>query len=799
MALTRITRGVIKPNENYDTHNIVSTGIVTSVGLDVNGNADVSGSLSVGGVLTYEDVTSIDSIGIITARSGIDADDFISVGNNIHLGNAGVITATSFVGSGAALTGIDATSIKDSGGNVKIQAQASGAIHSGVSTFQDIDVDGHTNLDNVSIAGITTVALNQELVFGSNADSQLTGRIKQLSGSSPSMQITSRYPRINALDFRIHHIGNNQHYAYFWSTEVALFHQGNKKFSTTGGGIDVTGNTVADGLVIDGNSDLNGDLDVDGHTNLDNVSIAGVTTFASGNVQLASDSQRLQLGSGQDLWMYHTGTSGGGHGLIQNDYGTMYMLSDSFIFRDRSTNHNVFQISENNSVSLYYQNSAKLSTTSIGAQIDTTLRLYGAAGTGGGRLRLAEGAAYSEIRGVRNTDTSSELWFGTEIGDTVDYRAKINTGGHFIPGTDSTYDLGLTGTRWRNVYADTLYGDGSNLTGIAADKIFEGNTEVETVDTGSDGTIKFTTEGSERARITSGGAFLVGATSSAGARAIIQQNSSDTNPLDQQTCADSSGLRIQNYSFGVGRYSALSLECANASSVQSASIVAQSVSSGTSPDIIITQRTSNSVNTERLRIQSDGTVIFANKLTNSSSYTTHNANFYGGNTNTGGVRIEVAHNNTTVSGNTAQGSFPHHLNLTNYSGSGSADNRMVTIGFDIPTTSTHANGAIAYQATGAGQGDFSFWTETGNAIYERLRIASDGQVLPGADDAQNLGSSTKRWANIYAADMHFSNEGKTNDVDGTWGDWTLQEGEDSIYMINNRTGKKYSITMKEVN
>ena len=82
---------------------------------------------------------------------------------------------------------------------------------------------------------------------------------------------------------------------------------------------------------------------------------------------------------------------------------------------------------------------------------------------------------------------------------------------------------------------------------------------------------------------------------------------------------------------------------------------------------------------------------------------------------------------------------------------------------------------------------------------ERLRIDSAGQVLPGTDDSQNLGSSTKRWANIYAADMHFSNEGKTNDVDGTWGDWTLQEGQDSIYMINNRTGKKYSITMKEIN
>ena len=146
MALTRITKGVIKPNENYDTHNIVSTGIVTAVGLDVNGNADISGNFSVGGVLTYEDVTSIDSVGIITARSGLvspyaDIDDFISVGSNIHLGNAGVITATSFVGSGAALTGIDATAIIDSSGNVKVQAQASGAVHTGISTFNQIKLD----------------------------------------------------------------------------------------------------------------------------------------------------------------------------------------------------------------------------------------------------------------------------------------------------------------------------------------------------------------------------------------------------------------------------------------------------------------------------------------------------------------------------------------------------------------------------------------------------------------------------------------------------------------------------------
>ena len=60
------------------------------------------------------------------------------------------------------------------------------------------------------------------------------------------------------------------------------------------------------------------------------------------------------------------------------------------------------------------------------------------------------------------------------------------------------------------VTATAFHGDGSALTGIAADKIFEGNTEVETIDTGSDGHIKLTTEGSERIRIDSAGRVGVG-------------------------------------------------------------------------------------------------------------------------------------------------------------------------------------------------------------------------------------------------------------------------------------------------
>ena len=56
---------------------------------------------------------------------------------------SGIVTANSFKGDGSSLTGIDATALKDSGGNVKIQAQASGAVYTGIHTFQsNVSIDG---------------------------------------------------------------------------------------------------------------------------------------------------------------------------------------------------------------------------------------------------------------------------------------------------------------------------------------------------------------------------------------------------------------------------------------------------------------------------------------------------------------------------------------------------------------------------------------------------------------------------------------------------------------------------------
>ena len=71
-------------------------------------------------------------------------------------------------------------------------------------------------------------------------------------------------------------------------------------------------------------------------------------------------------------------------------------------------------------------------------------------------------------------------------------------------------------------------------------------------------------------------------------------------------------------------------------------------------------------------------------------------------------------------------------------------------------------------------------------------------ILPSTDDTYNLGSTTKRWANIYTNDLKLSNEGKSNDVDGTWGSYIIQEGESDLFLINNRNGKKYKFNLTEV-
>jgi len=73
-----------------------------------------------------------------------------------------------------------------------------------------------------------------------------------------------------------------------------------------------------------------------------------------------------------------------------------------------------------------------------------------------------------------------------------------------------------------------------------------------------------------------------------------------------------------------------------------------------------------------------------------------------------------------------------------------------------------------------------------------------GNIVPSANNTYDLGTSSLRWRNVYTNDLNLSNKGSSNDVDGTWGDWTIQEGESDLFLKNNRSGKKYKFNLTEV-
>lgn len=75
-----------------------------------------------------------------------------------------------------------------------------------------------------------------------------------------------------------------------------------------------------------------------------------------------------------------------------------------------------------------------------------------------------------------------------------------------------------------------------------------------------------------------------------------------------------------------------------------------------------------------------------------------------------------------------------------------------------------------------------------------------GNIIPSSNTTWDLGSTTARWNNIYTGDLHLSNENRTdgNMIDGTRGNWTVQEGEQSLFLINNKTGKKYRFAIEEI-
>ena len=124
------------------------------LGITVTGISTLSGNVSIGGTLTYEDVTNIDSVGMVTARTGIEV---LAGGINA----VGVVTGTSFKGDGSLLTGIDATSLKDSSDNIIAQATSTGIGIGTVTPANLLEIQGANGAGGLRLTETNHTNLNR--------------------------------------------------------------------------------------------------------------------------------------------------------------------------------------------------------------------------------------------------------------------------------------------------------------------------------------------------------------------------------------------------------------------------------------------------------------------------------------------------------------------------------------------------------------------------------------------------------------------------------------------------------------
>jgi hypothetical protein len=83
----------------------------------------------------------------------------------------------------------------------------------------------------------------------------------------------------------------------------------------------------------------------------------------------------------------------------------------------------------------------------------------------------------------------------------------------------------------------------------------------------------------------------------------------------------------------------------------------------------------------------------------------------------------------------------------------------------------------------------------GSGAIERMRIDSSGttsftgNAVPSVTNSYDLGTASLRWRNIYTQDLHLSNG---------IGDYTVVEGEEDLFLVNNKSGKTFKFALIEV-
>ena len=187
-----------------------------------------------------------------------------------------------------------------------------------------------------------------------------------------------------------------------------------------------------------------------------------------------------------------------------------------------------------------------------------------------------------------------------------------------------------------------------------------------------------------------------------------------------------------------------------------------------------------------------------------TSATTNNVNTttnLGKSTATGQITITSSTGDNVVIGEATASiaglmSTTHHDKLDGIESGATADQTASEILTLIKTVDGSGSGLDADTLDGISSASF-LRSDTSDTFSGTLTVS--GNILPNANGTRDLGASGTRWANVYSSDLDLSNEAKGgNTIDGSWGSYLIEEGEEHLYLTNRRSGKKYKFMLEEV-
>ena len=235
--------GITKITDTTNSTSSSTGALVVSGGVGIAASLTVAGSVSIGGTLTYEDVTNVDSVGLVTARSGVNiSGGQLQVGVAYSVGNAGVATAAGFVGD---LTG-DVTA-------------ATGSFSSNLTVGSGITM-GSAGV--ATFSGTSDVHLTDgvQLKMGDSSDFQLYH-----DGTKSIIKNTTGALILHGASVLIkNEINNEVGFSFTEDGTVELHYDDSKKLETTNTGETITGNATATKFLGDGSAltGVGGDTDI---------------------------------------------------------------------------------------------------------------------------------------------------------------------------------------------------------------------------------------------------------------------------------------------------------------------------------------------------------------------------------------------------------------------------------------------------------------------------------------------------------------------------------------------------------